>query len=122
MKRSSSELVSDLLNGEFELDQFSNMPLSELQQSINTYLETHYDIDDSKLIEAIKERRSDLERLSGVALSDEQLNALTAGKSNDQVAKDGAIVGASIGGAGVAVTTAGVGALIAGLFIAGAVK
>jgi len=117
MKKTTDDLVAELLNGDFDVERFRSLPLSDQQQAINDYLASHYELDEESLMASIKEHKSELENLAGIALSDEQLNALTAGKSNGQVAKDGAIIGGALGGAAFTGVTVAAGTAVIGLVI-----
>lgn len=105
MKKSSDDLIQELLKGENP-----NFASSQSPESIAEYIENNYDITEEQFRQALKDNRGRLEEMIGVPITDEQLEQLAGGKST--AAKVGIGAGAAAGAGAIGVA-AGSAALIA---------
>lgn len=112
MKKSASQFVDDLIAGSLPAIP-ADATQAESIQSLATQLDAEYSFTQAELEQAMQQSKGRLEAAIGVALTDEQLIALSGGKSES--AKIGSYVGGAIGGAGAA---GAIGGGIAGAIIA----
>jgi hypothetical protein len=97
MKKSSDEFIHDLLAGHLSNQQ--QILVSNGLLAFEDAIAKEYDVSDESLKRSILNSKQQLESAIGVSLTDEQLSALSGGKTKKEQANDiGAGVGGVIGG------------------------
>ena len=99
MKKSATDFVDDLLDGSFPRPPIG-LSQQEAMSALASQIDAAYSFTQEELELAMQQSKVRLEDAIGVALTDEQLAALSGGKSES--AKIGSYVGGAIGGAAAA--------------------
>jgi hypothetical protein len=109
MKKTADQFIEDAFDGTFA--SISGSP-DEIQAKIADLIESDYSFSQDDLQEAVNRSREKIEAAIGVKLTDEQLAALSGGKSDGQKIGLGAGIGGAVAVGGAAAAGAAVGTYV----------
>ena len=109
MKKNADQFIDDLING--SLQQLSGSP-EETYAKLAEVIHADYSFNEQEIQEALLRSRDKIEAVIGVSLTDEQLVAITGGKSDGQKVGLGAGLGGAVAVGGAAAAGAAVGTYV----------